>query len=85
MRMAVRKLKNALESGYMTFLIGLALVATSLFEMVDSGIERALGVEIQAHHGVLIWGVAQLFKGLSAVVGEVKDLREGLEDVSGEK
>ena len=85
MRRVVRRLKEVLESGHVTFLIGLALVATSLFEMVDSGIERALGLEIQAHHGVLIWGVAQLFKGLGAVVGEVKDLREGLEEVSGER
>lgn len=85
MRTAVRKLKDVLESGYVTFLIGLALISTSLFEMLDSGIERALGLEIQAHHGVLIWGVAQLFKGLGVVVGEVKDLREGLEDVGGKK
>ena len=40
------------------------MIAPAIFEMMDTGLERALGVNIGAHHGMVIFGIVQACRAL---------------------
>lgn len=73
---------HALDSGIATLAIGAVLLVTGLFELADTALEQALGIHVGAHHGVIVWGIAQMLRGLSAVTTEVTHVRQGVRDVT---
>lgn len=64
-------------NAYLDVFLGLALIVTAALDAVEAAtaFEAMLGLEIRAHHGLLLLGILQLVKGLG-------DLLAGLRSVS---
>ncbi len=66
------------DSPYVTLASGIILIASAIFQMMDTGLERALGVDIGTHHGVLLFGILQACRALVDMGDGGGRLKQGL-------
>lgn len=63
---------------------GLLLMATGILEIVDSELERGIGVEVGIHHGAIFYGFLQAARGVAAFLSNEVDAVLRLAEASAE-
>ena len=66
----LKKLKEFIESPYLSLFTGLLLVATSLAEVIRTIDDDVIG----SHHGILVFGIVQILSALPEIVYGLKDM-----------
>lgn len=52
---------------------GVLLMVTGILEIVDTDLERALGMDIGIHHGAIFYGFLQAARGVTSFLAEEVD------------
>jgi len=64
--------------------VSVVLLLSGLFEMFDTVIEKFLGVEIEAMHGVVVFALAKMAKEAMELWSKVTETRERIGEVKRE-
>ena len=71
------KLAKIIKNPWVDLIVGIALMLTSGWEVYES-FETA---ELGAHHGMLLFSIAQILKVIPDVVEGVRAVNEGIDEV----
>lgn len=68
MRTYLTAIHRVVDHPWTNLAVAAALIGTSLSEMGESVLEPIMSGDIQAHHGVFVFGIAQLLKSIPEIV-----------------
>lgn len=81
MRRSLALVKRAARSPRTTLVVGVLLIVSSVFDLLDTAFEQMIGSEIGVGHGVIVWGLVEALKGLTSVLEDVTNVGEGLQEL----
>lgn len=68
-------LDRVVNSPYLNLMVGLLLVVAAIFELTDTLVEEALGVDIQAAHAILLLGLLTLSRAIEQILQGLEHVR----------
>jgi hypothetical protein len=70
----LRCIKKILTNPYTSLVIGFILLLCGILESVETMFEDIIGIEIGAHHGVIIFAVAQIMLAFVHILDGIEDI-----------
>ena len=65
-----------INNPYFGIVIGVALIAIGTMELYDTALEQFLGIDIGAHHGIILFGAVHGLKGLGEITSGMRSFEE---------
>jgi hypothetical protein len=73
-RSCLRRIKKILKNPYTSLAIGFILLMCGILEGIETMFEDIIGMEIGAHHGVIVFAVAQIMLAFVHILDGIEDI-----------